>query len=394
MAIKDQCDKCRKKNSVECNQTIVYDGVSCLSYTSRINLEKENDTDMAVDTPVITPDSTNDDSGDFVYTCDYLKENTSIHGWLSFFLFAITLGGIISVIYPIATYNPLEYGGSTFLAMGDVVLGILLLGVALYTVYSFIQRKPNAVFLGKTYVVAVFASNLLSLLGGDFATSGFGSLPQIFRSLVWAIIWFSYLCLSSQVQEVIPKEYRKIQNSDYYLVAAFIILPLAFIGWGIKETLSSHEAETTAFLKEVTLKEGEFTDGKVVFSRPSGFTCEEQDANGIKLFNLECESVGSITICSDYDNDRSEQNVRSYWENWEDEDAKKMSSDLLEFESHEMNGHPYYCIIKKYSIDEGELYWRFFMMFDIEAGKVCVISCYDGGYDEYIEELLNSIRFK
>ena len=114
---------------------------------------------------------------------------------------------------------------------------------------------------------------------------------------------------------------------------------------------------------------------------------------GLDIFNLECESVGNITLCSDYDDNRSEQNVRSYWKEWEDADAKKLSSKVERFEKLEINGHPYYYAVKKYITNDSELFWRFIMMFDYETGKVCVISSYDGGYEEYMEELLNSVRF-
>ena len=317
MAIKDQCDKCRKRYTDECTETIEYDGMSCSSYSRGINLEKDSNSDGEGDNQVQSPISDDTSiSGDFVYTSDYLKENTSIHGWLSFFLLAIILGGIISAVYSIMQYNPSEYEGSKILALGDVVLGVMLLGVAIYTVYSFIQRKPNAVFLGKTYIVAVFATNLLSLFGSDFESSGFGSVPHIVRSLIWAVIWFSYLCLSEQVQEVIPKEYRKLHNSDYYLLVALIIVPLAFIGWGIKDVISSHEEEMSTFLQETTLQEGEYTDGKVVFSVPMGFNCEVEEANGIKVYTIENDEIGSITLCSDFDNDQSEKNINDYWTNW------------------------------------------------------------------------------
>ena len=33
------------------------------------------------------------------------------------------------------------------------------------------------------------------------------------------------------------------------------------------------------------------------------------------------------------------------------------------------------------------------MMFDSGSGKVCLVSAYDGGTEEYLGELLNSIRF-
>ena len=50
MAIKDQCENCRKKNTDECTETIIYDGVSCLSYSKGINLVKPEDSkDVAED---------------------------------------------------------------------------------------------------------------------------------------------------------------------------------------------------------------------------------------------------------------------------------------------------------------------------------------------------------
>ncbi|MBO4851425.1 MAG: DUF2569 family protein [Prevotella sp.] len=394
MAIKDQCEICRKRYTDECTETIVYDGISCSSYSRGINLEKDSNSDGELDNQVQSPvfDGTSS-SGEFVFTSDYLKENTSIHGWLSFLLLAITLGGIISAVYSIMQYNPSEFEGSKILALGDVVIGVMLLGVAIYSVYSFIQRKPNAVFLGKTYIVAVFATNLLSLFGGDFESSGYGSVSHIVRSLIWAVIWFSYLCLSEQVQEVIPKEYRKLHNSDYYLLVALIIVPLAFIGWGIKDVASTHEEEMSTFLQETPLRDGEYTDGKVIFSVPKDFNCEVKEANGIKVYTIENDEIGSITLCSDFENDQSEMNINDYWTNWENEEASGYRKELIVNEKREVNGYPYYFKVTRYEINDSYVYWRFIMLFDNASSKVCVISTYDGGYDSYIEELLNNIRF-
>lgn len=389
MAIKDQCANCRKKDTDECTEAVVYDGVSCASYSKGINLEKEVDLVTDGESPIQTEEETDD----LVYTSENLKENTEIHGWLSFFLFAIIVGGVISAVYPIITYNPAEYGDSNILPIGDVILGIMLLGISIYTLYSFIHRKPNAVFLGKTYVVAVFATNLLSLFGGDFENSGLGSMPQIIRSLVWAIIWFSYLNLSEQVQEVIPKEYRRLKNSDYYILVALIIVPLTFIAWGIKDVVTSHDEEITTFLQETPLQEGEYTDGKVIFSVPDGFNCEMQEANGLKVFNIENDQIASITLCSDYDGDQSAKNVNDYWSNWEDEDASQYSKTLIVNEKREINGHLYYYKVTRYDINDSYVFWRFIMLYDNASSKVCVISSYDGGYDNYIEELLNNVRF-
>lgn len=50
------------------------------------------------------------------------------------------------------------------------------------------------------YVVVTFITNILALISGEFEETGLGSLPRIVRSLVWGVIWFSYLTYSEQVK--------------------------------------------------------------------------------------------------------------------------------------------------------------------------------------------------
>ena len=168
----------------------VFNSISCPNYVRGINLEKyvnisEGTTEQAISKPLVSPISapevatpTSKETTSIVITSEYLKQTTDIHGWLSFFLFSIGVGGLASAIYPIAAYNPAEYSGNTILALTDIVLGLMLCGVAFFTFYAFTQRKSDAVFLGKTYVVAVFVSNLLSFIEGNYNTSGFGSFPE------------------------------------------------------------------------------------------------------------------------------------------------------------------------------------------------------------------------
>ena len=63
------------------------------------------------------------------------------------------------------------------------VLGIG--GLALYTILAFLNKRLNAVFLGKSYLIIIFLSNLLLLLGGDYGDYGWGSLPQILKALIF-----------------------------------------------------------------------------------------------------------------------------------------------------------------------------------------------------------------
>lgn len=102
----------------------------------------------------------------------------------------------------------------------------------------------------------------------------------------------------------------------------------------------------------------------------------------------------TITLCSDYDSDQSNEYLESCWENWEDESAKSYPSSVTLAEKRTVNGHPYFYKVKKYDIKGNTVYWRFVLLFDDSSGKVCLISAYDGGNDEYLQTLLKSIRFE
>lgn len=400
--IKDQCDKCRKKSMDSCNQQIVYDGCSCGQYSKLFDLEKHKEVspthlcDETGTAPVETMKgrATFDDTP---ITAEYLKENTSISDWLSFFLFSIILGGLISAIVPIAQYQTMlvEYG-SHYLVWCDLSLGVMLFVLAIYTLVAFCNRKPDAVFLAKTYICTAFLTNLIVLFGGNYDEKGIGSLSHIIRSLIWGFIWFAYLCNSNKVEEVIPKEYRKRTSMDYYIIAALVVIPTLFIALGIGNLKSSNENKEQDFLQNVVLGKNEYTDGRIVFKCPKDFSCVKQNVDNppITIFQLENESYASITICSDYDTNQSQRNFNSYWENWEDQDAKKQPSTIIMNERRYVNNHPYLYKVVKYEADESDVYWRYIMLFDNASGKVCVISAYDGGYDFYLQEMLESIRFQ
>ena len=132
MAIKDQCEQCKKYND-SCTGNIEFNGQSCEQscdlYVNRINLEKaekevNQDTTNINQTQIPNPQ------------IDYPDPNEHIHGWLGFLLFSMGLGGLFSAIYPIFTYNVEEYG-SHFLALTDVFFGVMLLALAIYSIYAF-----------------------------------------------------------------------------------------------------------------------------------------------------------------------------------------------------------------------------------------------------------------
>lgn len=379
MAIKDQCEQCKKYNE-SCIEPIDYNGMSCDQYNKRINLEKTEKTKDIVSV---------ENKEECITYPDY---GIKIHGWLTFFLFSIAVGGLFSALYPILTYNVTEYDGSHFLAICDVALGIMLFALACYVIYSFCKRKSNAVFLAKMYVVVTFTSNTLLLLGGGYEDTGLGSLPQIIRSLVWGIIWFLYLSFSEQVQDIIPKSYRKTFSRDYYFMVAFIIIPILCISIGIGDIFSQRNEQEKEFISKTELNYNEYTDGRIIFTKPDGFTCEKQELEDpkITLFDLESE-YGYIRIVSDYDTDVSVKNFNSYWDGWEDDELKDIAYKEILNEKREINGNPYFIKSVLYET-ENPIKWDFAMLFNPQTGKMCVIHSLQNE-TQCLEELMKTIRF-
>ena len=379
------------------NTTDFKEVADVLAERSQIEEANVNLTDSAVSGDTLEMD----EFGEPKYTREWLKSNTEIHGWLSFFFFAIILGGIISAIYPIATYNAADYGYNGWLGAVDVFTGLSMLGLVVYTVYAFTHRKPNAVFYGRFYVILVFVTNIISLIGG-VDENGLQNTTQVVRGIVWGIVWFLYLLFSDQVQEVIPKSFRKVSGIDWGVLIALVGIPFAcfFIGLsqlnGIVEDRETNETE----ILSVALQDNERTDGKVIFSIPSGFSCESQESETgvgqtITVFNLENESIGNISLCSDYDSDTSTSNFDDYSKNWEDSDASGKPRSDVDRGIKTINGNTCRYRIVKYNFNGVQVYWRYYVLFSSETSKCCVVSCYDRNEDtSYVSEILNSVRFK
>lgn len=239
MAIKEQCNNCKKNGS--CREIIIFNSESCSVYVKkRIDLEKHTEvspnlSETKLDETATSPSiSSQDGFEEFVYTREYLKENTVIHGWLIFFCLTIFLGGLFSAIYPLVTFDINDYCGSYVLGMADVILGLMLFVLAIFTIVALYRRDTDAIFLAKTYIIACFAGNFIGFISGDYEPSGIGSMSQIGRRLVWGAIWFLYLLNSSQVEEVIPSEYRKTKSRDWYILGGLMLPPLFFLVWFVE----------------------------------------------------------------------------------------------------------------------------------------------------------------
>lgn len=226
-----------------------------LDYSSKNENVKENVFEQEVQAPL---EETNDTTIPSVYTSEWLKSNTQIKGWLIFFLLAIFVGGLISAISSFTNFNAADYEGNIWLGAVDIFIGVCLFAIAIYTIYAFIQRMPNALFYGRLYVFLVFATNIISAIGGDLEL---GTVKQVVRGIIWSIIWFFYLLLSVQVQRVIPKAYRKVKALDWSILAVFIMISIFCFAIGVTN-LNSKDYNT----ENITTKnhEDSLTDTMVV----------------------------------------------------------------------------------------------------------------------------------
>ena len=107
----------------------------------------------ASEQPISDNELPTDEYGNQIYTSEWLKENTSVSGWLGFFLFALGIGGSLTLIMSVFSIKPEDYANNFFLICTDVVPGLCMFAISVYTIYAFVSRKPNAVFYGRFYVI-------------------------------------------------------------------------------------------------------------------------------------------------------------------------------------------------------------------------------------------------
>ena len=81
---------------------------------------------------------------------------------------------MFSLIMSIVGFSSVDnVGFITCLFSGiDILFSLGLVALAGYTIYAFLYIRPNAVFLGKLYVIIIFISNMLVLLSGEMPDTG------------------------------------------------------------------------------------------------------------------------------------------------------------------------------------------------------------------------------
>lgn len=170
------------------------------------------------------------------------EKPAEISGLFAFFLyFSIPVGIIATVISFFVNFNSANYAGSVCLQAFDIIYLLFYLYFAIYTLYAFIKRKPDAVFFGKYLLIVLFLSNLLVLLvGGADENSFLNSIGRLVGSLIWSVIFYVFLSTSEDVKDRIPKKTRKVKGLNKVLFILSIVLPVLLYIGGIAEIIGKN----------------------------------------------------------------------------------------------------------------------------------------------------------
>lgn len=259
---------------------------------------------------------------------EYISDNnneSSPHGWLVVFMIIMSLGALITFFYNcFAKDLHTTYFGNVWLKATDVSFGILILLFAIYIIYAIIKRKPNAIFFAKGYVIAIFVTNLISLIFGAANDSDYMHSPsRTIGSLIWGVIWFLFLIFSEQVKERFPKHFRKVKLMDWAVLLSIIYIPLTCILIGIFGSSGAKMA-----LRQVA----DEINANIGYDSPFDFVSYEEKDNEFTYFyivhdlsvadNVRSLSEKDLKILNSNDFNVDNQFVRDFLKTLKRADAK------------------------------------------------------------------------
>ena len=104
----------------------------------------------------------------------------------------------------------------------DALLFIGLIGFTIYTIFSLIKLRPNAVSLAKMYLILTFLTNLMGMIFSGVTgelqlldvMAMFELLAELLAMVIAGVIWFLYLTYSKRVNNTYPKEKRESYAID------------------------------------------------------------------------------------------------------------------------------------------------------------------------------------
>lgn len=389
MPIKDQCKSCKNCGPNEtCSRLHSFGGynsTSCPEYIKRsIDLTKKPKTDSNLAPTATSAQETASSTVKNHTAPDIKPSNEPISGWLKFFLIITPIGALIYFISSLLQVTD-DYGYI------DIIIGV---GLVLYTAfidYSFVRRRPGAVFAAKSYLIYCFCLNLFIIILGENSSN---EIIKLVRSLISGIAWFLYFIYSEQVNDLCPKGYRKTTSLDRWFIGLLVAIPILCFGHEISKEVKAYNDMNSEITYDM-LSDREYTDGRIVFELPAGFTIEQtQDPDSeIIVFSLENDE-SYIYVCSDYTDDFTRSNFDEYWESWKLEDFSDIRYKIDRDSEIRINGNQTYLKVVRY-YTENPIYWYYALIHHEDTGKEAVVSYYklEESYSSDFVNFLNTIEF-
>ena len=209
---------------------------------------------------------------DFTTTCPNYEKSTEesvlrqevkhepaeIKGFFGFYVFwSIPLGAILTLIKMIAGFDVTDYASSNFLLAYDILFTAVYVVTCVYVIHAFVKCKSDAVFMAKYQLLMLFFSNLFVLLLGE-------TEKTTLTGIIWAVVFFVYLCVSEDVKDRIPVATRKLTPFSKVFFPVSLVIPVLCLIIGFAEASRGYSFfaapdEKIAYICEVansTLPEG------------------------------------------------------------------------------------------------------------------------------------------
>ena len=148
-----------------------------------------------------------------------LKKNSQlfpIRGWLIFFV--CTLWGFIcgKILTMIIQYNV----GSDLASFEEICITFIAkIALPIYVIVAFFNAKPNAVFIGKAYLIL----NIISFLVKYFVGFYINTISFVI-ACCFSMVWFVYLTYSEQVKDLFSIKERIVYKRDMIIVTIVFLI--------------------------------------------------------------------------------------------------------------------------------------------------------------------------
>ena len=344
------------------------------------------------------------------------EEVKGVGGWLSFFIFTSCMSIILNFIVGIEEVSSIvsdtEVLASTklWLVPLDTLLFIGLIGFTVYTIFSLIKLRPNAVSLAKMYLILTFLTNLMGMIFSGVTgelqlldvMAMFELLAELLAMVIAGVIWFLYLTYSKRVNNTYPKEKRESYAIDKVFFFSILAIPLviyllAFVG-------TTYETSLNSTIQNIeikrTLAENEYSDGRIFFMKPLNLEIEKDYSGVAPFFILSKDEEMSINIISDLVDIDHKEYFNSLYKVLYDglRQGYELDTTIIKYEqTTNANGFQY---IKKSIRIEGEdiFIWTVIVIFDNASNKTAEIVYFapqskNSIYSSYLDEVTNSIKF-